>query len=334
MRLRREATSSSGRDREADRPAELDPVRALVEVDQDGQRMRRAGVPSRGLRHGLGRLARDLARRAGAPVRPTAAQTSPSSRDTTPRRNDLLRPRQMADARGDLPARERLDDRQRRPAVRQLREHDALERLVVLRQDEVAEALAHLLLDRRELPADVVHVGAAHRQLGLELRVVRAEAELHAAVRHQLLHAGEQRVDVRLAEPVGVEPLQVDHRLHAALGEEPRDDLLLEHAPQLARNARREEEARAADVEREAARGADRIVDHLRGGGQHGLLPVVGRHHAAAPLEEVLHPGEPLLVQRELDAGRLGRDLLRQVVDRRAEAAVDDDRVRAALRRA
>jgi hypothetical protein len=150
-------------------------------------------------------------------------------------------------------------------AARQLREHHALERLVVLREDEVAEALAHLALDRRELLADVVHVGAAHGQLGLELRIVRAEAELHAAVRHHLLHAGEERVHVRLAEPVGVEPLEVDHRLHAALGEDPRDHLLLEHAPQLARDAGREEEAGAADVEREAARGADRIVDHLRG---------------------------------------------------------------------
>ena len=45
-------------------------------------------------------------------------------------------------------------------------------------------------------------------------------------------------------------------------------------------------------------------------------------------LEEVLHPGEPLLVQRELDPCRLRRDLLRQVVHRRPEAAVDDDRIR------
>ena len=33
----------------------------------------------------------------------------------------------------------------------ELGEHDALERLVVLGEDEVAEPLAHLLLDRREL---------------------------------------------------------------------------------------------------------------------------------------------------------------------------------------
>ena len=265
----------------------------------------------------------------GAPVRPTAAKSSLTSRDTTPRRNTFSAP-----GRGPM-----------RAAICPLVNVSAMASvpwrlassasttpssvLSSSREDEVAEALAHLALDRRELLADVVHVGAAHGQLGLELRIVRAEAELHAAVRHHLLHAGEERVHVRLAEPVGVEPLEMDHRLHAALGEDPRDHLLLEHAPQLARDARREEEAGAADVEREAARGADRIVDHLRGGGQHGLLHVVGRHDAAAPLEEVLHPGEPLLVQRELDPRRLRRDLLRQVVHRRPQAAVDDDRIRA-----
>ena len=96
----------------------------------------------------------------------------------------------------------------------------------------------------------------------------------------------------------------------------------------------REEEARLADVEREAAGGADRIVEQLGAGGQHGLLAVVGRHHAAAPAEELLHPAEPFLAEDELDAGGLGRDLLRQIVDRGAQPAVDDDRVGALARRA
>ena len=117
-----------------------------------------------------------------------------------------------------------------------------------------------------------------------------------------------------------MEALQIDRGLHAALREEPRNDLLLEHAAQLARNAGREEEPRLADVEREAAGGADRVVEHLGAGGQHGLLPVVGRHHAAAPLEIRFHPREPFLAQDELDAGGLGRDFLRQIVDRRARA--------------
>ncbi|HEV8640652.1 MAG TPA: hypothetical protein VGV13_06090 [Methylomirabilota bacterium] len=52
-----------GGDRQTDDPAELDAVRAFVEIDQHRQRVRGAGLPSRGLRHGLGRLAGDLARR-------------------------------------------------------------------------------------------------------------------------------------------------------------------------------------------------------------------------------------------------------------------------------
>src|SRR5205807_777861 len=93
------------------------------------------------------------------------------------------------------------------------------------------------------------------------------------------------------------------------------------------RHPRGEEEAGAADVEREAAGGADRIVDHLGGDGQDRLLRVVRRQHAAAPAEEVLHPPEPRVVQRELDARGLGRDLLGEVVDGGSEAAVDDDGV-------
>ena len=109
--------------------------------------------------------------------------------------------------------------------------------------------------------------------------------------------------------------------------QQPRNDLLFEHAPHLARHARREEEARLADVHREAARGADGIVEHLGAGRQHRLLPVVRRHHAAAAREEVLHRRQPRLVQLELDAGGLRGDFLRQVVDRGPEAAIDDDRV-------
>ena len=110
--------------------------------------------------------------------------------------------------------------------------------LIVLAQDEVAEPLAHLPLDRLELRPDVVHVGAAHGQLGLELRVVSPEPELHAAIGHDCVDPRQQSVDVRFAEPVGVEALQEDRRLLATLGEQARDDLLLEHAPELARHAR------------------------------------------------------------------------------------------------
>ena len=90
---------------------------------------------------------------------------------------------------------------------------DAFERVVVLGQDEIAEPLADLGDDRRELPLDIGLVGAAHGQLGLDLRVMRAEAELGAAVRHQLLDPLQQLIDMRLAEPVGMKALQPDRGL-------------------------------------------------------------------------------------------------------------------------
>jgi hypothetical protein len=75
----------------------------------------------------------------------------------------------VGDAGGDLAAREHLHDGQRGLAARELREHDAFQRLVVFAQDEVAEPLADFQLDDLQLAPDVVHVGAAGGELGLEL---------------------------------------------------------------------------------------------------------------------------------------------------------------------
>ncbi len=116
--------------------------------------------------------------------------------------------------------------------------------------------------------------------------------------------------------------LQVDHCLDAAALEQGGDDLLLEHASKLARHAGGEEEARVADVEREAAGGADRIVDDLAGCRQHRLLAVVRRHHAAAAVEVFLHARED-----KIDTGSLRGNFLREIVDRRTEPAIDDDGV-------
>ena len=56
----------------------------------------------------------------------------------------------------------------------------------------------------------IVRVGAAHRELGLKLRVVRPEAQLNAAVGHQVFQARQQRVDVGFAEAIGVKALEID----------------------------------------------------------------------------------------------------------------------------
>src|SRR6266545_4859326 len=237
-----------GRDRQVDGTAEVDPVGAVVEIDQHRQRVAGAGVAPRRLRHRFRRLAGQLARRRG-PLEADAGEDLGEVAGPDAAAEDLLRARERHEAGGDLSAGERLDDRQRALTVRELRQNDALQRLIVLGQDEVAEAPAHFALYRDELCPDVVHIGAAHGQLGLELRVVGAEAELHAPVGHELVDAGEQRVHVRFAEPVRVESLQVDGRLHTALREEPRNDLLLDHAAELARHPGGEEEAGTADVE-------------------------------------------------------------------------------------
>src|SRR6267142_5158228 len=171
-----------GRDGQADGATEVDPVRAVVEIDQHRQRVRGAGPASRRLRHRLGRLARQLARRGPAveaDARVDLAEVAGD--DAAP--DELLGAGDRGEARHDVSAGERLDDRQRALTLRQLGQDDALQRLLVLGHDEVAHALAHLGLDRRQLAADVVHVLAADGQLGLELRVVGAEAELDAAVR-------------------------------------------------------------------------------------------------------------------------------------------------------
>jgi hypothetical protein len=122
-----------------------------------------------------------------------------------------------------------------------------------------------------------------------------------------------------------METLQMDRRSLPGARQEPRDDLLLQHAPELARHARREEEPRLADVERKPAGGADRVVEDFRRGRQHRLLVVVGRHDAVAAAEEILHALQPVLVEDELDAGGAGGDFLREVVDGGPQPAIDYD---------
>src|SRR5947207_2253012 len=118
----------------------------------------------------------------GCPISSVPSMSTLSTRRpiSASRNRCARRPAAPADtgAGGDLTAREHLGDGQRGPALRQLGQHDALQRLLVLGHDEVAETLAHLGLHRRQLAAYVVEVAAAHGQLRLELRIVGAEAEL------------------------------------------------------------------------------------------------------------------------------------------------------------
>src|SRR5438132_288592 len=135
------------RDRQSDGPAEVDPVGAFVEVDQDRQRVRDARLTARRVRHRLGRLARELAHRSGA-VKPDGRAHLAEVAGDGAAAKDLLRAREVGEARGDRSTRERLDDRERGPTTRELPQDDALQRRIVLTENEVAEPLARFALDR------------------------------------------------------------------------------------------------------------------------------------------------------------------------------------------
>ena len=114
------------------------------------------------------------------------------------------------------------------------------------------------------------------------------------------------------------------HAGDAAELQQARDHLLVEHAAHLARHAGGEEEAGLADGDGEAAGRADRVVDEFGVLRQHRLLLVVGRHDPAAPGIALGHARHPVLVQHQRHAAGLGRDFLREVVDRGPQPAIDD----------
>src|SRR5262249_15500224 len=193
-----------GGDADADRAAKIDPVGAVVEIDQDGERVTGAGLPARRFGDDLGGLAADL----GPVVRQTehVGDLADVAGDKTAA-EDALGAWHGRDARRDLAAGEHFDDGERAALAAQRVEDDAFERVVVLGEDKIAEPLADLGNDRNQLCFDVDRVGAAHRQLGLDLRVMRAKAELRAAVGHQRLDPLQQLVDVAFAKPVRMKAL-------------------------------------------------------------------------------------------------------------------------------
>ena len=153
------------------------------------------------------------------------------------------------------------------------------------------------------------------------------EAELDAAAFLEGLDVAQHLVGARFADAERVESLEFRHALEAAHRQQARDHLLVEHAAHLARHAGGEEEAGLADRDGKAAGGADRIVDELGIGRQHRLLHVVGRHDPPAARIGFLHALHPVVAQHQLDAAGLGRDFLREIVDRGPQSAVHDHRV-------
>src|SRR5262249_11013321 len=116
------------RDGERDGAAEGDPVGALVEGDQDGQRVARAGLSAGAAGAPPGHLGGPLPARGGALEphrRPDLVERARNEAAAEP----LLRAGEVREAGRDLPAGEGLHDGQRRAAALELAEDHALERL-------------------------------------------------------------------------------------------------------------------------------------------------------------------------------------------------------------
>ena len=215
-----------------------------------------------------------------------------------------------------------LDRTQRAARRPKAGQHIALQRAVVLRDDEIAETRADLRPDGLQQRRRRLGRGRGDGKLRLQLRVVRLEAELDPALRVHRLDAGEQMVGAGLADAEGMEALEMDHGVDAAHRAQAGNQLLLGHHVEFRGHAGGEEEPRCADVEREAAGRADGVVDQFGALRQHGLLAVVGRHLAAPPAVEVPDRLQPLRPEAEGHARRFRRHLLAEVVHRRPEPAV------------
>ena len=153
MRERRNRPHPRVGDGDPDRAAEIDPVGAVVEIDQHRQRMRGAALRARRPRDRFGRLLRDLDRRVHAvqPRRPRAPARGRARRCRGGTR--ARRPGSGAMRAAIWPPVKVSTTASEPPRSRQRRQHHAFQRLVVLGQDEIAEPLAHLGLHRRELAA-------------------------------------------------------------------------------------------------------------------------------------------------------------------------------------
>ena len=92
------------------------------------------------------------------------------------------------------------------------------------------------------------------------------------------------------SQTVGMEALQINRCLLPATRQEARQDLFFKHTIQFAGNTGSEIKSRFANSHREAAGGADGVVDHFCPGGEQGLLAVVWRHDTATLAEAFLHP--------------------------------------------
>src|SRR5437660_1698172 len=140
--------------------------------------------------------------------------------------------------------------------------------------------------------AEIDAVGAVvevdqHRQ-----RVARA-AVAPCRLGHRASAVAGDLAGARQAQPVPQFARIARHR--AAAREEARDDLLLEHAVQLARHPRREEAARLADIHRKAAGAAARVMQDLAAAREPSVPAFVPTHQPAATSDVPGQRRKPLL---------------------------------------
>ncbi len=157
---------------DADRAAHVGPVGAFVELEQQHQRM--AGAARRA----------QAAWQTDAAASGVTAGRRPArlrSRAMVPRRKARSAPASGARRAARWPPVTVSAMASVKPLSQQLAQDDAFDGLLILGDDEVAEPLAHLGLGRLEQGGQRRVVVGAQRELGLELRIVRLEAELDAA---------------------------------------------------------------------------------------------------------------------------------------------------------
>ena len=199
--------SGGAGDGDLDEATEVAPVRAFIDVDEDGEGVAGAGLAGEVFGGGGGDigvvsvLVGEAGEAGGAEEFLTITGGDAAAHDV---------PAALVgdQAGGDDAGGEGFRHRERAAFLHQGGEHHAFEGLVVLGDNEVADAALHFGLHRGELGLDVIGIRAAGGELDFDLRVVGAEAELHGAIGCQVFDAFEDLVDMGFAEPGAVEPLE------------------------------------------------------------------------------------------------------------------------------
>ncbi len=240
-----------------------------------------------------------------------------------PPRNTADAPATRDDRFGDRTAGARLGGRQRQPAPLQLGHDRAGQRDVVGAEVAAADAPPQLRRDRFDQRLGLLRAGRLGHQLDVDFAAVREHRDLGVLQRAEEVF--DLLVELRLADPHGVQGTGVDRVAQTVGAHQPGHELLGEHRLHLARHARHAGHELAVRAQRdEAGRGAVRVGEHHAALRQIGLAAVVVGHRPAEVAETLLDRAQRRLVQHQRRADRARHRVLGQVVHRRPEAAGGD----------